>query len=103
MAEWEAEGLAVRCPPRRLRPCVAVGDEGWRFVEVGIIGQCMMICCDCTVGVEMEGVEGWNGNAGAGIGVLWCQGCGERRLGCGVDDGSHALVANVAFDLVVDV
>ena len=62
-----------------------------------------MVCCDGTVGVEMGGVERGDENAGAGIGVLWCQGCDERRLGCVVDDGGHALVTNVAFDLVVDV
>jgi hypothetical protein len=54
-----------------------------------------MICCDSTVCVEMEGVE--MGGEGAEIGVLWCQGCSERRRGCVVDNGGHALVTNVAL------
>ena len=70
---------------------VAVGDgRGW-FIEVGVTGQCVVVCCDRAVDVEAVGVEVTDVCAGA------------HWRGSGLDDGGHALFTDVAVDLVVDV
>ena len=56
----------------------------------------MVVCCDCAVDVEVEGAEMASAVADAGVVVLW-------GLGCGVDDGGHALVEDLSFHLVVNV
>ena len=72
---------------------VTVGDEGGWFVEVGVIGQCVVVCRDRAVGVEVVAVS-----AGAcGVEIV------AYRFGCCLDDGGHALFTDVAIDLVVDV
>ena len=81
---------------------VRVTVRGW-FVEGGVIGQCVMVCCNSTVDVEVEGVEMAIASAGAGIGMLWGRVCGEHRCGGGVNDGGHASVTDVEFYLVVNV
>ena len=91
--------MVGRCRLRRgrPRPCHC---QGW-FVEVGVIAQCVVVCCDRAVDVEVKGVA--SVGAGVRIVVLWCRGCGEHVRRSGVDDGGHALVTDVAVYLVVDV
>ena len=48
---------------------VTVRDKrGW-FVEVGIVGQCVMVCCNGTVVVDTE--KGAMGIARAGAGIVF--------------------------------
>jgi hypothetical protein len=73
---------------------VTVGDErGW-FIEVRVIGQCVVVCCDRAVDVEVKGIKMASVGAVAGI---------VHGRGSGVDDGGHAFVTDVAVYLVVDV
>jgi hypothetical protein len=61
---------------------VTVRDErGW-FVEVGVIGQCVVVCCDRAVDVEVKG-SGWR--VWVLVRGLWCCDVGDVvSMGAGV-------------------
>jgi hypothetical protein len=82
---------------------VTVRDKRGRFIEVGIVGHRVMVCCNGTVDVDMEEVAMGIARDGAGVGLWWCRKCVERGRVVNVDDGGHALVTDIAFYLVVNV
>ena len=43
---------------------------GW-FFGVGVVGQCVVVCCDCAIDVEVGGAEMASAVADAGVLVLW--------------------------------
>ena len=76
--------------PSALSSFVSLSEiMGW-FFGVGVVGQCVVVCCDCAIDVEVGGAEMASAVADAGVLLLW-------DLGCGVDDGGHALVTDVSF------
>ena len=71
---------------------VAVRDErGW-ILGVTAIGHCVVVCCDCTVDVKVEGAEMTSWGAYAGVVMLCGRGCGDNGCWSGVDDECIVLL-----------
>ena len=75
---------------------VVVRNEGGWILGVKVIGHCVVVCCDCTVDVKVEGVEMTSWGAYAGVVML----CGR---GVVIMDAGVVLTMNVSFYLVVNV